>query len=72
MKKHLHGKRHVYARRSVAIGRGNKRVRKLNRWFSLMKRYDWKGLIERMAEAISKVTDTSILLQTLDAQERLN
>lgn len=44
MKKHLHGKRHSIARRSVAIGRDKKRIKKLNRWFAMMERFDWAGL----------------------------
>lgn len=53
MKKHLHGKRHMIARRSVAVGRDNKRIRKLNRFIRMTKRLDWGRLFKDVAITIS-------------------
>lgn len=51
MKKWRHGKRHMYARRSVAIGRFNKRMRKIDRTIYILRRIDWDIFIDQFMKA---------------------
>lgn len=53
MKKHLHGKRHSIARRSVSIGRERRRERKTKRFISAIMSVDINQLAQKIAKAFN-------------------
>lgn len=62
MKKHLHGKRYMYSRASVKVGRINRRIRKtkrlvtqLNRVAVFISRVNWKVFFANVSERINKI-----------------
>ena len=50
MKKHYRGKRHMYARRSVAVGRKNKRRRKMAAFIKYLK----SGVIQESIKIVAR------------------